>query len=133
MKFEQKFHAQERIRSLSFLKSFWETHEIWKNLSRGFDKPAYLRSKRQNHEEDFFQIMCASQKVRTLVKIALYRPNPKKILWENSWLKLFTGSRQFWGRGYYFVFTLSFIHRPFNLNLNFWKSRSWEIKVIFKS
>ena len=23
-------------------------------------------SKRQNHEEDFFQIMCASQKVRTL-------------------------------------------------------------------
>ena len=26
----------------------------------------YLLSKRQNHEEDFFQIMCASQKVQTL-------------------------------------------------------------------
>ena len=32
----------------------------------GFDKSADLLSKRQNHEEDFFQIMCASQKVRTL-------------------------------------------------------------------
>ena len=45
---------------------FWETHKIWKNLPHGFDKLADLLSKRQNHEEDFFQIMCASQKVRTL-------------------------------------------------------------------
>ena len=30
------------------------------------DKSADLLSKRQNHEEDFFQIICASQKVRTL-------------------------------------------------------------------
>ena len=37
-----------------------------KNLPHGFDKSADLLSKRQNHEEDFFQIMCASQKVRTL-------------------------------------------------------------------
>ena len=28
----------------------------------------YLVSKHQNHEEDFFQIMCASQKVRTLME-----------------------------------------------------------------
>ena len=49
-------------------KTFWETHKIWKNLPRGFDKSADLLSKRQNHEEDFFQIMRASQKVRTLLK-----------------------------------------------------------------
>ena len=34
-----------------------------KNLPYGFDKSADLLSKRQNHKEDFFQIMCASQKV----------------------------------------------------------------------
>ena len=43
-----------------------ETHKIWKNIPHGFDKSADSLSKRQNHEEDFFQIMCASQKVRTL-------------------------------------------------------------------
>ena len=32
----------------------------------GFDKSADLLSKRQNHKADFFQIMCAFQKVRTL-------------------------------------------------------------------
>ena len=37
-----------------------------KNLPYGFDKSADLLSKRQNHEEDFFQMLCASQKVRTL-------------------------------------------------------------------
>ena len=37
-----------------------------KNLPYGFDKSADLLSKLQNHEKDFFQIMCASQKVRTL-------------------------------------------------------------------
>ena len=46
--------------------TFWETHKIWKNLPYGFDKSADLLSKRQNHKEDFFQIMCASQKVQTL-------------------------------------------------------------------
>ena len=44
------------------VRSFWETHKI----PHGFDKSADLLSKRQNHEEDFFQIMCASQKVQTL-------------------------------------------------------------------
>ena len=39
-----------------------------KNLPYGFDKSADLLNKRQNHEEDFFQIMCASQKVRTLLQ-----------------------------------------------------------------
>ena len=34
-----------------------------KNLPHGFDKSADLLSKCQNHEEDFFQIMCVSQKV----------------------------------------------------------------------
>ena len=41
--------------------------KIKKNLPHGFDKSADLLSKRQKHEEDFFQIMCASQKVRTLI------------------------------------------------------------------
>ena len=34
-----------------------------KNLPYGFDKSADLLSKRQDHKEDFFQIMSASQKV----------------------------------------------------------------------
>ena len=33
-----------------------------KKNPRGFDKSTDLHSKRQNHEEGFFQIMCASQK-----------------------------------------------------------------------
>ena len=34
-----------------------------KKIPHGFDKSADLLSKHQNHDEDFFQIMCASQKV----------------------------------------------------------------------
>ena len=49
------------------VQTFWETHKIWKNLPHGFDKSADLLSKQQNHEEDFFQIMYASQKVQTLL------------------------------------------------------------------
>ena len=46
------------------VRTFWETHQIWKkNLPHGFDKSA----ENQDHEEDFFQIMCASQKVRALI------------------------------------------------------------------
>ena len=58
------------MKILSFnikVRTFLETHKIWKNLPYGFDKSADLLSKRQNHKEDFFQIMCASQKVRTLI------------------------------------------------------------------
>ena len=53
------------------VRTIWETHKIWKNIPCGFDKSADLLSKRRNHEEDFFQIICASQKVRTLSKIVL--------------------------------------------------------------
>ena len=43
------------------IQTFWETHNIWKNLPHGFDKSTDLLSqKRQNHEQDFFQIMRAS-------------------------------------------------------------------------
>ena len=49
------------------VRTFWETHKIWKNLPHGFDKSADLLSKRQNHKEDFFQILCVSQKVRALL------------------------------------------------------------------
>ena len=57
-----------QILNTNFLKfGLSEKHnKIWKNLPHGFDKSADLLSKRQTHEEDFFQIMCASQKVRTL-------------------------------------------------------------------
>ena len=55
------------------VRTFWEIHKIKKNLPRGFDKSADLLSKRQNHEEHFFQIMCASQKVRTLSKNRLWQ------------------------------------------------------------
>ena len=38
------------------VRTFWETHKIWKNLPHGIDKSADLLSKRQNHEEDFFKL-----------------------------------------------------------------------------
>ena len=38
------------------VRTFWETHKIWKNLPHGFDKSADLLSKRQSHEEDFFKL-----------------------------------------------------------------------------
>ena len=41
--------------------------KILKNLPHGYNNSADLLSKRQKHVEDFFQIMCASQKVRTLI------------------------------------------------------------------
>ena len=48
------------LRSIMFfsgkVRTFWETHKIWKNLPHGFDKSADLLSKRQNHEEDFFKL-----------------------------------------------------------------------------
>ena len=53
--------------NVSKVRTFWETPKIWKNLPHSFDKSADLLSKRQNHEEDFFQIMCASQKVSDLL------------------------------------------------------------------
>ena len=52
---------------LNKVPNFWETHKIWKKNPHGFDKSVDLLSKCQNHEEDFFQIMCASQNVRTLL------------------------------------------------------------------
>ena len=48
------------ILSSDFLRS---THSL-KKSSSWF---VHLLSKRPNHEKDFFQIMCASQKVRTLL------------------------------------------------------------------
>ena len=38
------------------VRTFWETHNIWKKIPHGFDKSADLISKRQNHEEDFFKL-----------------------------------------------------------------------------
>ena len=54
---------------------------VKKNLPLGFDKSAVLHSKRQNHEEDLFQIMCASQKVRTLL-VPFKEGNSSTVLWQ---------------------------------------------------
>ena len=43
--------------NMAFMIKFGEAHKIWKNLPRGFDKSADLLRL-------FFQIICASQKVR---------------------------------------------------------------------
>ena len=40
-----------------------------KNASYFLKKKRPLSSKRQNHEEDFFQTLCVSQKVRTLTDL----------------------------------------------------------------
>ena len=50
-KFEKIFHIKFDIK----VRTFWETHKIWKNLPYGFDKSADLLSKRQNHKEYFFK------------------------------------------------------------------------------
>ena len=71
--FEQWFH---RLRFKSV--KLWlfdhfglsEKHtKFEKSLPHGFDKSVDLLGKHQNHEEDFFQIMCASQKALTLLKL----------------------------------------------------------------
>ena len=49
------------------VRCFWETHKIKKNLPHGFDKPADLLSKYQNHEEDFFKV-CVLLKKSDLYK-----------------------------------------------------------------
>ena len=50
-----------KIKSISVCSFFGNAHTNF-----GFDKSADLLNKRQNLEEDFFQIMYAFQKVRTL-------------------------------------------------------------------
>ena len=39
----------------SKVRTFWETHKIWKNLPHDFEKSADFLSNRQNNEEDFFK------------------------------------------------------------------------------
>jgi hypothetical protein len=71
VQFDQKFHSIpvyiKRKKYVKFGLSEKRT-KFEKNLPHGFDKSADLLSRRQNSEEDFFKIMCASQKVRTLSK-----------------------------------------------------------------
>ena len=50
------------------VRTFWETHKIWKNLPHGFDNSADLLSERQNQEEDFFKLCVL------LKKSELYQP-----------------------------------------------------------
>ena len=52
--------------------TFWETHKIWKNLPRGFDKSADLLSKRQNHEEDFFKLCVLLKKFELYIQIKIW-------------------------------------------------------------
>jgi hypothetical protein len=53
----------------SKVRTFRETHKIWKNLPHSFDKSADLLSKRQNHEEDFFKL-CVLLKKSELYKFS---------------------------------------------------------------
>ena len=47
------------------VRTFWETQKIWKNLPHGLNIfLVYV----QTMKKIFFQIMCASQKVQTLIK-----------------------------------------------------------------
>ena len=50
VKFHQLWHSFASFK----VRTFWETHKIWKILPNGFDKSADLLSKHQNHGEDFF-------------------------------------------------------------------------------
>ena len=43
------FHLKWIIDTHGKVRTFWETHKIWKNLAYDFDKSADLLSKRQNH------------------------------------------------------------------------------------
>ena len=50
---QKKYHtllisSQKLSRSANKVRTFWETHKIWKNLPLGFDKSADLLSKPQN-------------------------------------------------------------------------------------
>ena len=49
------------------VRTFWETHKIWKNHLYGFDLSADILSKHQNHEEDFFKL-CVLLKKSELYK-----------------------------------------------------------------
>ena len=46
----EKMSGTTKILSVYKVRTFWETHEIWKNLPHGFDKSADLLSEPQNHE-----------------------------------------------------------------------------------
>ena len=50
------------------VRTFWEAHKFWKKNPHGFDVYLVNQLVCQNHEEDFFQILSASQKVRTLTQ-----------------------------------------------------------------
>ena len=52
----------------SKLRTFWETHKIWKNLPHGLDKSADLLSKRQNHEDDGANFCGLLRKYEILIK-----------------------------------------------------------------
>ena len=54
------------------VRTFWETHKIWKNPPHGFDKLADLLSRHQNHEEDFFKFCVLLRKSELYQKKRLF-------------------------------------------------------------
>ena len=50
------------------VRTFWKANKFWKNIFYGFDVYLVNQLICQNHKEDLFQILSASQKVRTLKK-----------------------------------------------------------------
>ena len=73
---DARIRAPEKDLPVSKVRTFWETHKIWKNLPRGFDD-----------EDIFFQILCASQKVQTLcIRFRLTVRIFLRGLWLRRWL-----------------------------------------------
>ena len=50
--------------------TFWEAHKIWKNLPHGLD--VLNRCTSHSSWGRFFEILCASQNVRTLLKVSIF-------------------------------------------------------------
>ena len=92
------------------VRTFWETHKIWKNLPHGFDKSADLLSKFQNHEEDFFK-SCALLKKSELY-IASWNSNV-------NWRFLFLKSSCSWRNSIVVFVSFNNIYGPQNVILFF--------------
>ena len=53
------------------VRTFRESHKIWKNLPHGFDKSGDLLSKRQNHKEFYFKLCVLLKKSELYLPIIL--------------------------------------------------------------
>ena len=93
------------------VRTFWETHNIWKNLPNGFDESADLLSKHQNHKEDFFKLC-------VLLRMSeLYQKNMPKF-WRNScYLQSSKYPKWWWSIDFYL---------SLDSGLTIWQFESWK-------